>query len=323
MNGLIKFNKDLLFLPFDLYGRYRIIAELIQTIRTRDKLRILDVGGNVEVLNYSVFKKFLPNDHVIVLDKSRNNYKDYIRADALNLPFGKEEFDLVVSADVLEHIPQDKRERFLEEQLRVAKQGVVLTAPFFSKETVEAERVAAAFYKSLSNKDHRWLSEHKKFVLPDVSWFESFLMQHGLHFKKILHNYIPYWNLMICAHFYTEFNANAVKGLNQINKFYNSFVFPYDNQNPACKYVYLITKEKLPEKMGGIRSSRPDKNFLPQIQQMIFELIGRSNKSLIDKNRILAVDSLILKQILNSRKWKIISFINNIRIKIPILKNFN
>jgi len=310
-----KFNKDLLFLSFDLYGRYRIIAELIQAIRPKDKLRILDVGGNIEALHYSVLKKFLPNDHVIVVDKTKNSYKGYIKTDALNLPFGQGEFDFVVSSDVLEHIHRDNRERFLEEQLRVAKQGVILAAPFFSKETVEAERVVAAFYKSLSNKNHRWLSEHKKFVLPQVSWFEFFLIKHGLHFEKFLHNYIPYWIHMICAHFYTEFNGSEIKRLSQINKFYNSFVFPYDKEKPAYRHVYLISKEKLREEMGIFKIPKYDKNFLPQIQRMVFELIGHSNQSLTKENQTLVDDSLTLKQILNSRRWKIISTIFNFKIQ--------
>ena len=311
-----KFNKDLLFLPFDLYGRYRIIGELIQAIRFKDKLRILDVGGNIESIHYSVLKKFLPNDNVVVLDKAKNNYKDYIQADALSLPFDQGEFDFVVSADVLEHIPIDARERFLEEQLRVAKEGILLAAPFYSKEVIEAEMVAAAFYNSLFKKTHRWLSEHKRFTLPQMSWFESFLVQHDLYFKKFLHNHIPYWILMICVHFYTEFNGSEIKRLNIIDKFYNSFVLPYDKKSPAYRYAYFITRRKLQKNIESIQGPEYDKNFLPQIQQMVFELIGKSTQTLIK-------DFDKLNEILNSRGWKIISFFHNIRIKIPILKNFN
>lgn len=309
-----KFNKGLLSLSFDIYGRYRLIAELIQTLRAKERLRILDVGGNIDATHYSVLKKFLPNDHVIVVDKTRNNYKGYIKADALNLPFGQGEFDFVISSDVLEHIPQDNRERFLEEQLRVAKQGILLAAPFFSKDVIEAERVAAAFYRSLSGKNHRWLSEHKKFVLPQVSWFEPFLVKHRFYFKKFSHNYIPYWIYMICVHFYTGFNDSEIKRLNLINKFYNSVVFPYDGKDPVYRHVYLITKKKSSKKIERIKSSKSDNNFLPQIQQMVFKLIGYSSQSLIN-------DSFALKQIFNSRGWKFISFVHKLRIKIPILKS--
>lgn len=308
-----KFNKDLLFLPFDLYGRYRIIAELIQTIRTKDKIRILDVGGNIEAIRYGVLKKFLPSDHIIVVDKTENNYKDYIQANALNLPFGQGEFDLVVSADVLEHIPGDKREKFLEEQLRVCKEGVILASPFFSKETVKAERIAGAFYKSLSNKDHRWLSEHKKFTLPYISWFESFIKKHKLHFEKVAHNNIFYWTLMTFLHFYVEHVPKQNEKLLEVDQFYNSYVFPCDVKKPAYRYIYLITKRKFTKKYQKYDlNSRED--FLPTLQQMILELIGSSTQDLLH-------DSAELTRIVNLRRWRFASSVHNVKKQMPILKN--
>lgn len=73
------------------------------------------------------FEKF----EVILTDIDASKLKNVrfgnrVIADGCNLPFKDSGFDIVVSVDVLEHIPQDVRKKFLEELKRVCRKSVLL-----------------------------------------------------------------------------------------------------------------------------------------------------------------------------------------------------
>ena len=100
---------DLTSLPFDQYGRYRMIADALDAVRPlfAGKLHILDVGGffrtrrGVEMLPA---RAFLPTDDVTVLDQPASELPGYVRGDGRGLAFGDRSFDFVISCDTLEHI---------------------------------------------------------------------------------------------------------------------------------------------------------------------------------------------------------------------------
>ncbi len=88
-------------------------SPLVKLFQARDGQRVLDVGGGTGYL-YSLF------DHVrfdswVVLDVNRNMIEQgrkkhpactFVRGSALHLPFGNEQFDRVLIADALHHMPE-------------------------------------------------------------------------------------------------------------------------------------------------------------------------------------------------------------------------
>jgi hypothetical protein len=86
---------DPVTLPFDQYQRYRAIQEVIEALRWRRPLRVLDVGGSPATL-----VGFLPEDRVIVADRADQGGL-HLYASGLALPFPDRAFDVVVSSDVL------------------------------------------------------------------------------------------------------------------------------------------------------------------------------------------------------------------------------
>lgn len=227
---------------FDLYGRYAIIQDIInQNRKSNEKFRILDVGGRGNILS-----KFLPNDEVFYIDPFvESNDKNFIKGDGCDMLLDNESFDWVTSADVFEHILKDKRRDFLKENLRVAKIGVVLAAPFYSKEVEQAEINANENYKILSNgNDHLWLKEHIQNGLPTMEFIENFLNERKIQFQKIHNNRLFLWQTLIGFGFLASDNQYEFidEKIKKFNYSYNTDVFPFDNQDPSYRKIYFIKK---------------------------------------------------------------------------------
>jgi len=104
----------------------------VNSSSTYRKTRILEVGaggdGITKFLKYSgVLEKF----EVVLTDINKAKLKSVklgypIIADGCNLPFRDDSFDVVLSVDVLEHIPKREREEFLRELKRVHTKIILL-----------------------------------------------------------------------------------------------------------------------------------------------------------------------------------------------------
>ncbi len=230
-------------LPFDQYGRYALIRDIIGANRGEEgkSFRVLDVGGRGNLL-----RKFLPEDEVFYLDPDpdavdSDEDANFIRGDGREMPLEDGEFDFVVSADVYEHIPPEDRRRYLDENLRVALKAVILAAPFASRATAAAERYANETYRIISGgEDHAWLKEHIEHGLPDGDELEAFIHEAGYSFQVIPNNSIWLWENMIFANFIF---GEAIERFRDFNAFYNSRVFPYDHEQESYRHVYFIKKE--------------------------------------------------------------------------------
>jgi hypothetical protein len=233
-------------LSFEQYGRYALIRDIINSNRENvDKFKVLDIGGRGNMM-----RKFLPDDDVFYLDPFVNSKDDnFIEGDGCKIPLENESFDWVVSADVFEHIAEDKRNKFIDENVRVAKLGVILTAPFDSRETVQAEKNVNESYKIVTGGGgHIWLMEHLENKLPDEKELESHLKSNKLAFQKIYHNWLSFWQTSIglgLALAGSSDNA-IVKRLKRYNYYYNSKVYPFDfsetELEPSYRRIYLIKK---------------------------------------------------------------------------------
>lgn len=226
-------------LPFDTFGRYRLITDIINLNRNKQSLKILDVGGR-----YNILKKFLPNDEVHYLDLEINpKDENAFKGDGCDMPFKDNSYDFCVSADVFEHIPLKKRKKFLKECIRVSKNAMILAAPFYSKEVQQAEINANESFKILSGSDHIWLKEHLENGLPDESEVLGFIKERNLYFQKTYINDLRLWEQLIRIGFIaTDFNIFG-KEFEDFNDFYNTKVFPFDRSPDSYRKVFLIKKE--------------------------------------------------------------------------------
>ncbi|MGK2848830.1 MAG: class I SAM-dependent methyltransferase [Minisyncoccota bacterium] len=254
---------------FHLYGRFSFIKEIINKNRiANEKLKILDVGGRGNLL-----KQFFPNDAVFYLDPFIDSTdENFIKGDGCAMPLENESFDWVVSTDVFEHIPQEKREDFLNEKIRIAKRGVILVAPFYTPEVAQAEINANENYKLLHNgDDHIWLREHIENGLPDPVNFEQSLKNKNLPFQKLHNNRLFLWQTLLGIEFLIDENhtENTNRYFEDFNYFYNTEVAPYDNQEPSYRKIYFIKKDKVLQNIEVTSKTLDDKLFLKAIKNGI------------------------------------------------------
>jgi len=256
-------------MPFHLYGRFAPIRDIIEKNRKAEEtLRILDVGGRG---NWT--RKFFPNDDVFYLEPNIDSSdKNFIKGDGCAIPLKDRTFDWVVSTDVFEHIPNEKRKLFLNENLRVAKLGVILVAPFYSPEVAQAEIYANEKYKILSGgKDHIWLKEHIENGLPKINDFEKVLGENKLIFQKLYNNRLFLWQMLIGVEFLVDVNQyeNLSKDIEDLNYFYNTEVYPFDNKDPSYRKIYFIKKDKILKNIEIKNKVIDDKLFLKVIEKVL------------------------------------------------------
>lgn len=112
------------FVHFSLILRYQkfFVKYLGKLKKGKGQLIILDLacgGGN------SFLKEFGEVHGVDIsrqsIEVAKNNYDYCYAADIYNLPFADKSFDVVTSFELVEHVPQDKFEIFLQEIKRVLK----------------------------------------------------------------------------------------------------------------------------------------------------------------------------------------------------------
>jgi hypothetical protein len=137
---------------FDTFIRHRIVAALACKFNPKT---ILDVGGE------GMLKLFLPEIRIT----TANIKKADIVYPGDKLPVNVNSFDLVVSLDTIEHLPENKRKDFLLELYKVSKKGFIICAPFGTPEHLTYEKDILSSGK-LSGESYEYLAEHVEYGLP-------------------------------------------------------------------------------------------------------------------------------------------------------------
>lgn len=233
--------------PFDQYTRYKTFERIINFNRRKDQIfQILDVGGRGNLL-----ATFLPDDKVFFLEPNdvSEGAKNFIRGDGTKLELGDDSFDWVVSADVFEHIPNNKKEDFVKEHFRVAKLGFILSAPFSNPEVKKAEREVNDFFKSVNKgKDHPWLGEHAELGLPKEKDIEEYISKLTKNYQKLGIFSLSIWPLILKS-WDIAFKLpedSRQKALDEINNWLNTEIYPIDltlNTDDKYRKIYFAKKD--------------------------------------------------------------------------------
>jgi SAM-dependent methyltransferase len=113
---------------------------------------------------------FMPRAQITGLDLLREQDVKvpikYVRGSLVDLPFDKESFDISVSVDVLEHLPEAARSEAISQLVKVSKRAVVVTFPLGDA----ARMIDEEFKAKLDQKKQpvpEWLEEHLSHRYPD------------------------------------------------------------------------------------------------------------------------------------------------------------
>jgi hypothetical protein len=162
-------------LPFDLYQRYKFTRELAESVRKKNRMKILDVGGHPGVIG-----DFFPKDETFLIDLKIVKRENFIKADCEFLPFKNEIFDLTVNLDVLEHIPKEKRIPTLGELVRVSKTFLIVGAPFDSEEVRKADNTSLQYVMNVLGKWMKILKSMHFMVYQVLMTLKVFLIAKNL-----------------------------------------------------------------------------------------------------------------------------------------------
>ena len=322
-----KFEEEILKkeLSFDLYGRYAVMRDIINRNRDKDQsFKVLDVGGRGNLM-----KKFLPKDKVFYLDPYVNtDDSNYIEGDGCAMPLENSSFDWVVSADVFEHIPESKRDDFINENIRVAKMGAILAAPFYSREVKRAEIIANENYKIVSGgKDYIWLKEHIENGLPDEKKLEELIASKNLDFQKIHNNRLFLWEILINSVLTVHEDASqkVSKDLENFNQKYNNEIFPFDNQEPSYRKIYFIKKQNKLKDLTLENKAIDSSIFLNILGEgtALMNKLNKEKKDLLQiKEEEIQTTNQKISQILREEEAKIIEYKSGLEKTQKKAKNF-
>ena len=193
----------------DTWERNSAIRDALLRSIPEGNALILDVGGNANELARLLPDRF----RIVVADLDRDTLRGRaVCADAARLPFVDGTFGAVVSADTLEHIPEEFREEAIADMLRVRKQGapVIMHFPAHDGEEFRGEDYDRRFlqwHERLFGKVDRNTEEHLACGLPGIEWikreFSDALVQGRQHgptwLRCMILERLPFCRLVLVA----------------------------------------------------------------------------------------------------------------------------
>ena len=249
-----------LSLPFDLFQRYRLAGQICHLLQPA---RVLDVGGYLgdEGGHLATSRDFLcpgPEadraDEIRSTDLRQGDWPTHQPALAWDQPFPDHSFDLVLSLDVLEHLAQEDRARFLDELDRLSGSWILLSAPFADPAVEAAEELLRKGLLSAQ----RFLKEHQELGLPALEGVRRHYQSKGYSVEVIPNGYLPRWKTMqvlTCLYF----GHRDWVSLRTLNRLYNRFLFPRDQREPSYRQHVLISKRALEvetiSRLGALRAA--------------------------------------------------------------------
>lgn len=159
-----------------IYIRYDAVLKHLPIASSRDAVslpyHLLDVGGSC--LSKKVISDLRPGTRVLTLNIRDEYHGDPKRQgevvyDGDTIPLPSNSVPFVIAVDTLEHMPNEKRQRFVNELFRVASEKVIISCPFHHRGNIKGEK--SLIRKMVANgvMPKPSLVEHQKYGLPKKS----------------------------------------------------------------------------------------------------------------------------------------------------------
>jgi uncharacterized coiled-coil protein SlyX len=242
-------SSDPLSLGPDGYSRFFVIMGLLENFykgSTRT-IRILDVGGCSPFLGDLLKKSPLKTDLTIIdiLPKPDDVNATYIQGDATKTDMPDGAYDVVITTDVLEHIPPKSKDVFVAACARLAKDVCIIAAPFDTPGVHQAEVMVNEFNKRLFGVGQDWLEEHFEFKKPSVDATMAVLKKHGAPYTHFGTNNLYSW--IFSAHMNlldAKVGIDAKKSL-AIKRHYNRLLaHSPEFMEPSYRHFFVVYNKK-------------------------------------------------------------------------------
>lgn len=224
--------------PFDHYGRYRLAAEVVTAVGGR---AVLDVGGGPGSL-----QAFLHDAEVIACDASAPSFwheaaPSLVLGDGAALPFRDDAFDVVVTLDTLEHVPEERRATLLAECARVSRGWVLAVCPCATPGVADADAALLSYVRRKLGEEFDTvgvLTEHLTFGHPDPDAVEGALRAAGADVARFPSGRIDRWLPMMVL-FYELMALGVDDPVERVQAWYNRLYYRDDLRAPSYRTAFL------------------------------------------------------------------------------------
>lgn len=243
MTGPVRDSDDddeLLRKPFDHYGRYRLAADVVEVV-TDPGATVLDVGGGPGSL-----AAFLPDRRIVASDLRHPGdwyaaAPDLVLADGAALPFGDDAFDVVVSLDTLEHVPEPVRAGLLGDAVRVSRGWVLVVCPCATDGVAEADEALLGVVRARFGDGFPTvgvLDEHLGFGHPDPDATQAALEAGGADVVRLPSGRLDRWLPMMLL-FYDLLALGVDDPVERVQAWYNARWYRDDLRAPSYRTAFL------------------------------------------------------------------------------------
>jgi SAM-dependent methyltransferase len=228
--------------------RYRAVIQLFADIYHPD-LAVLEVGsgsaGITEFLNHAVTGLDASFERTA---NRKSELLEKVRGAATRLPFSDRSYDVVLSVDMLEHVPPKDRQICLAEMVRVLRPGgraIIAFPADTAGERLDLQLDKA--YRKRHARDHPWLIEHIERGLPrtkDIVGLARDLTYGPLHITVHKQLWGPLWYLVHRIH---TVGLPNWRGLWRVSAWSAAILFHlanYANFSPAYRTILVLDKGK-------------------------------------------------------------------------------
>lgn len=262
----------------DGYSRFYVILDiLLKTFTDRSReVSILDVGGCspylMEILDASKIKYKLTI--VDILPQYFDTKADYIHADIIEADLGEDSYDAVVSTDVLEHIPKEKKDAFVKACIKISKSICIIAAPFETTGVNDAELLVNNFNKKLFGVGQQWLEEHFEYTKPEIDRTKKIIENEKYKYEHFGTNNLYSWIFsshlnLLEAKFGLDFEQR-----DEINRTYNELIEDsIEFSGPSYRHFFVICKDKSIQKKMPFRKE-PHQTNPEQFSQYVHDSYG-------------------------------------------------
>lgn len=223
--------------------RYFPVVKILES--SKHKMEpVLEIGSGMNgITDYFSGKVHGVDSDYSKIKAVKNPNMIHKRGTILNIPFKNNSFFSVVCLDTLEHINKNSRLKAIEELIRVTRKGGIIYLGFPSGEMSRIfEQMINQLYERKHDSLNPWLSEHKKYGLPQKKEVTTYLNQLNVRKFSIKSNVNIFAWLLI--HLLTTVLDRSVKAINLTRKIeYSLFsLVKRIELPPYYRLIFIIEK---------------------------------------------------------------------------------
>ncbi|MDR7946051.1 methyltransferase domain-containing protein [Achromobacter aegrifaciens] len=266
---------------FDQYSRYQGCVRILRDAGLQPGATVLDVGSGPECLLGS----FLGEATITYVDPllAGKDGPHRISGDVFTQRLDDCKFDYVCAVDVLEHVPAQHREAFLDRLTELADKAVLVGFPpeegGYARET---DDMVNSEYERIHGSVYSWLAEHYHYGLPVAASVNDHFARNGFPTTSVGHGHVP-WLKRLLSKVICYWDVQPLKPeVLDVSKSFNEDLAPYDFAPPHYRIFVLASKSGTPIKL-------PDYQPSPELQAVLdsrFESLASALDDLILKRAV-------------------------------------